>query len=83
MSQLIRACSRDLHRLDGTAVQRTDIDIEACADRLDLRDLLLVVRHDRGSPAGQNHVRAVIDRHIVRNIVDQRALLPHLIKHLF
>lgn len=42
MSQLIRACSRDLHRLDGTAVQRTDIDIEACADRLDLRDLLLL-----------------------------------------
>ena len=33
--------------------------------------------------AGQNHIRAVIHRHIVRNIVDQRALLPHLIKHLF
>ena len=83
MSQLISPRSRDLHRLDGTAVQRTDIDIEACADRLDLRDLLFIVRHDRGGPAGQNHIRAVIHRHIVRNIVDQRALLPHLIKHLF
>ena len=83
MSQLIGPLSRNLHGLDGATVQRTDIDIEACADRLDLRDLLLIVRHDRGSPAGQNHIRAVIDRHIVRNIMDQRVLLPHLIKHLF
>ena len=83
MSQLIGPLSRDLHGLDGAAVQRTDIDIEACADRLDLRDLLLIVRHDWGCPAGQNHIRAVIDRHIVRNIMDQRVLLPHLIKHLF
>ena len=38
---------------------------------------------DYVTPHLQNHVRTVIDRHIVRNIVDQRALLPHLIKHLF
>ena len=53
-------------------IQRADIDIQPLADAGNLCRLLQIIRHNRRSAAGQQHVCAVIHRHIIGDAVDKR-----------
>ena len=77
----VRALARKEHRLDRALVERADVDVQSTADRRDLLDLALVVRHDGRRAAGQHDVGAVVHRDIVRDVVDERALASHVFEH--
>ena len=77
----VRALARKKHRLDRALVERADIDVQSTADRRDLLDLALVVRHDGRRAAGQHDVGAVVHRDIVRDVVDEGALASHVFEH--
>ena len=85
--QFLRLFSRKMHAPDTALIQGADIDIQSSADGSDILDVLRLIRHDRASPARKDHVRHVIDSHVIGDIVYQRSLLPHSIKifskHLF
>ena len=76
-----------MHAPDTALIQGADIDIQSSADGSDILDVLRLIRHDRASPARKDHVRHIIDSHIIGDIVYQRRFFPHSIKifskHLF
>lgn len=63
------------HQHGFLCAQRAEIEHKRLAQRRDLLNLPLVLRHGRRAVSGQNDVRAVVDGYIVRDRVNER---PHL-----
>ena len=83
MAKLVGLLPRSKHSGDGTLIQRSDVDIQPAADGGDLHGVLRIVRHDGRSAAGQQHIGAVVDGDIVRNVVDQRGVPSDILKNFF
>jgi hypothetical protein len=50
------------------------------ADRHDLFDLIRLIRHDGRRTASDQDVGAVVNRHVIRDVVDEGVLLFYVVK---
>ena len=82
MSEFIGSPSCAIHSFYAALVESTDIDIKPTANSRDVFHILRLIRHDRTSPACEQHVCNIIYSYIVCDIMDQRHVLSYVF-HIF
>ena len=79
MIQFIRFPSGAEHTFNTTLCQCTDIDIQTAADGCDIFHIFRLRRHNRTAAAGQQYISYIIDCYIIRNIMNKRNILSHIL----
>ena len=79
MIQFIRFPSGAEHTFNTTLCQCTDIDIQTAADGCDIFHIFRLRRHNRAAAAGQQYISYIIDCYIIRNIMNKRNILSHIL----
>ena len=79
MIQLVGLLSGTKHAFNTTLCQCTDIDIQPAADGCDIFHIFRLRRHNRASAAGQQYISYIIDCYIIRDIMNKRNILSHIL----
>ena len=79
MIQFIRFPSCTEHTFNTALCQRADIDIQTAADGCDIFHIFRLRRHNRAAAAGQQYISYIIDCYIIRDIMNKRNILSHIL----
>ena len=71
------------HRANRVFVECADVDVERGTNGGDFCHFLFFVRHNRRRTGGEQNIRAVVDRNIIGDVVNERVLCFDVVKDFF